>query len=276
MGGGQPGDTGVLRLSSGQAIAIVDTIKGGGPDEVIHVPAPGSALPEPGTELVAEIDWERRYRLMRMHTCLHLLCSIVPGAVTGGQVSDGRGRLDFDVPGSSLDKEAIASRLNALIAEAHPVGPRWITDEELAAQPELVRTMSVKPPSGMGRVRLIEIAGVDLQPCGGTHIRNTSRDRPGRGDQDREQGQAEPPRDPRFRRVREERADALRPSRSAGQHRVARRASRRPAYPGRRLLLQTAGDHPDRARGLRSRPHPGCGVLRHRRHRASRARACRT
>jgi len=173
-GGGQPGDTGVLRLASGQTLTIVDTIKGALLDEVIHVPAPGSALPEPGTELVVEIDWERRYRLMRMHTCLHLLCSVVPGAVTGGQVSDGRGRLDFDVPGSSLDKEAIATRLNALIAEAHPVAPRWITDEELAAQPELVRTMSVKPPSGMGQVRLMEIAGVDLQPCGGTHIRNTA------------------------------------------------------------------------------------------------------
>ena len=174
MGGGQPGDTGTLRLSSGQLIAIVDTLKGDAPDEVIHVPAPGSELPEPGTEVVAEIDWERRHRLMRMHTCLHLLCSIVPGAVTGGQVSDGRGRLDFDIPGSSLDKEAIASRLNALIAEGHPVGPRWITDEELVAQPELVRTMSVKPPGGTGRVRLMEISGVDLQPCGGTHIRNTA------------------------------------------------------------------------------------------------------
>jgi misacylated tRNA(Ala) deacylase len=174
MGGGQSGDTGVLRLVSGPVLAISDTIKGALPDEVIHVPAPGSALPETGAELVAEIDWERRYRLMRMHTCLHLLCSIVPGAVTGGQVSDGRGRLDFDVPGSSLEKEAIVSRLNALIAEAHPVGPRWITDEELAAKPELVRTMSVKPPSGMGQVRLMEIAGVDLQPCGGTHIRTTA------------------------------------------------------------------------------------------------------
>src|SRR6266480_3404286 len=172
-GGGQPGDTGVLRLSSGEPIAITDTIKGDRPDEVIHIPAPGSALPEPGTELVAEIDWERRYRLMRMHTCLHLLCSIVPGAVTGGQVSDGRGRLDFDVPGSSLDKAAIADRLNALIAAGHDVMPRWITDEELETRPELVRTMSVKPPSGVGRVRLMEVAGIDLQPCGGTHIRNT-------------------------------------------------------------------------------------------------------
>jgi misacylated tRNA(Ala) deacylase len=174
MGGGQPGDSGVLRLSSAQTIAIIDTIKGAAPDEVVHVLAPGSALPEPGTELVAEIDWERRYRLMRMHTCLHLLCAVVPGAVTGGQVSDGRGRLDFDVPGSSLDREAIAGRLNKLIAGAHSVGPRWITDNELAAQPDLVRTMSVKPPSGSGRVRLIEISGIDLQPCGGTHIRNTA------------------------------------------------------------------------------------------------------
>jgi misacylated tRNA(Ala) deacylase len=173
-GGGQPGDTGVLRLPSGRRIMIIDTIKGELPDEVIHVPAPGSTLPEPGTELIGEIEWDRRYRLMRMHTCLHLLCSLVPGAVTGGQVSDGKGRLDFDVPGSSLDKAAIAERLNTLIAEGRPVGPRWITDDELAAQPELVRTMSVKPPSGAGRVRLIEIAGIDLQPCGGTHIRNTA------------------------------------------------------------------------------------------------------
>jgi misacylated tRNA(Ala) deacylase len=178
MSGGQPGDTGTLRLSSGEAIAIVDTLKGEGPDEVIHVAAPGTALPPPGSDVTAEIDWPRRHRLMRMHTCLHLLCAVVPGAVTGGQVADGRGRLDFDVPGASLDKEAIAARLNALIAEGHAVRPRWISDEELAAHPELVRTMSVKPPSGAGRVRLIDIAGpngaVDLQPCGGTHIRNTA------------------------------------------------------------------------------------------------------
>jgi misacylated tRNA(Ala) deacylase len=177
-GGGQPGDTGRLRLASGETIAIVDTVKGDGPDEVVHVPAPGSAIPPEGTEVAAEIDWERRYRLMRMHSCLHLLCAVVPGAVTGGQVSDGRGRLDFDVPGSSLDKEAIVARLNELIAGGHTVEPRWITDDELAVRPELVRTMSVKPPSGAGRVRLMEVAGpdgsVDLQPCGGTHIRNTA------------------------------------------------------------------------------------------------------
>ena len=176
-GGGQPGDTGALRLASGETIAIADTIKGAGPDEVIHIPALGSPLPPPGTEVTAELDWERRYRLMRMHSCLHLLCAVVPGAVTGGQVSDGRGRLDFDVPGASLDKEAIAAQLNSLIAAGHAVTPRWITDEELEAHPELVRTMSVKPPVGAGRVRLMEVAGrdipIDLQPCGGTHIRNT-------------------------------------------------------------------------------------------------------
>jgi misacylated tRNA(Ala) deacylase len=176
--GGQPGDIGLLRLASGEIIAVIDTVKGEAPDEVIHVTAPGSALLAPGAELVAEIDWERRYRLMRMHTCLHLLCAVVPGAVTGGQVSDGRGRLDFDVPGASLDKDAIAAGVNRLIAEGHEVTARWIGDDELAARPELVRTMSVKPPVGAGRVRLMEIAGaggpIDLQPCGGTHIRNTA------------------------------------------------------------------------------------------------------
>src|ERR1700736_4443230 len=177
-GGGQPGDTGALRLASGDTIAIVDTVKGETADEVIHVPASGKQLPSPGTELTAEIDWEHRYRLMRMHSCLHLLCAVVPGAVTGGQVSDGRGRLDFDVPGASLDKEVIAAQLNALIAAGHDVTPRWITDAELETRPELVRTMSVKPPIGAGKVRLMEVTGpvaaIDLQPCGGTHIRNTA------------------------------------------------------------------------------------------------------
>ena len=176
-GGGQPGDSGVLRLASGETVAIADAVKGDS-DEVIHVPAPGAAVLAPGTEVTAEIDWERRHRLMRMHTCLHLLCAVVPGAVTGGQVSDGRGRLDFDVPGSALDKDAIAARLNELIAAGHEVTPRWITDEELNARPELVRTMSVRPPIGAGRVRVMEVAGpsglIDLQPCGGTHVRNTA------------------------------------------------------------------------------------------------------
>ena len=171
-GGGQPGDAGVLRWADGQA-RIVDAHKGEGQDEVLHVPAEGADLPEPGVQVEAEIDWERRHRLMRMHTCMHLLCALVTGDVTGGAVGDGKGRLDFNLPDTSLDKERIGAELNRLIAEDHEVRPRWITDEELAANPQLVRTMSVKPPMGAGKVRLLEIAGVDLQPCGGTHVRRT-------------------------------------------------------------------------------------------------------
>ncbi|WP_374652797.1 alanyl-tRNA editing protein [Dongia sp.] len=174
-GGGQPGDTGRLRLADGTSIEIVDTRKGAAPGEVLHVPADGSVPPTPGAEVTAEIDWDRRHRLMRMHTCLHLLCSLVKGDVTGGQIGDGKGRLDFNLaPETVLDKEALTGALNALIAGNHDVTPRWISDEELAARPELVRTMSVKPPSGQGKVRLLDIAGVDLQPCGGTHVRNSS------------------------------------------------------------------------------------------------------
>lgn len=173
-GGGQPGDTGRLRLDGGAVIEIVDTVKGSSHEDVVHVPKPGSPLPAIGARVTAEIDWDRRHRLMRMHSCLHLLCAVIKGDVTGGQVSDGKGRLDFNLPEQSLDKEAITSALNRLIAEDHPVQPRWITDEELAAQPDLVRTMSVKPPSGGGKVRLLDIVGVDLQPCGGTHVARTS------------------------------------------------------------------------------------------------------
>jgi len=172
MGGGQPGDMGTLALSDGRVLHIADTRKGEAPGEILHLPEPGQVLPRMGDRVVAEIDWARRYRLMRMHTCLHLLCAVVPAGVTGGQVGDGKGRLDFDTQ-DALDKERIAEGLNALIRGDHPVGVRWITDEELAAQPELVRTMSVKPPLGQGRVRLLEIAGVDLQPCGGTHVART-------------------------------------------------------------------------------------------------------
>lgn len=173
MGGGQPGDSGALRRADGTSIAIADTRKGAAPGEIVHVPAPGQALPRVGETVTAAIDWERRYRHMRMHTCLHLLCAVVPAGVTGGQVGDARSRLDFDSGDLALDKSVITEKLNALIAGGHAVAPRWITDEELAATPELVRTMSVKPPTGQGRVRLLDIAGIDLQPCGGTHIRNT-------------------------------------------------------------------------------------------------------
>lgn len=172
-GGGQPGDAGVLRRRDGSTVAIVDAVKDRATGEHLHLPAPLAPAPAVGERVSAEIDWERRYRHMRMHTCLHLLCAAVPGGVTGGSIAADRGRLDFDLPETTLDKDAIAATLNRLIAENHAVRPRWITDEELAAAPDLVRTMRVKPPAGQGRVRVLEIAGVDLQPCGGTHVRAT-------------------------------------------------------------------------------------------------------
>ena len=172
-GGGQPGDSGTLTLEDGTVLRVVDAVKGNDHEDVVHVLEDGTAPPAPGTKVVAEIDWDRRHRHMRMHTCLHLLCATVTGDVTGGQIGAEKGRLDFNLPDTQLDKEALTAELNRLIAEDHPVEPRWISDGELAAQPGLVRTMSVKPPSGGGRVRLLDIAGVDLQPCGGTHVSHT-------------------------------------------------------------------------------------------------------
>jgi misacylated tRNA(Ala) deacylase len=173
-GGGQPGDTGVLRLADGTALKVTDALKGVAPDTVAHVLEPGAQAPAPGTALVAEIDWERRHRHMRIHTCLHLLSAVLPYPVTGGQVAADKGRLDFDIPEAILDKDELTAKLNALIAVDHAVGQRWITDAELAAQPELVKTMSVKPPTGAGTVRLVEVEGLDLQPCGGTHVARTA------------------------------------------------------------------------------------------------------
>lgn len=173
MGGGQPGDTGLLRRADGGVVRITDTRKGAVPGEILHLPEPGAPALAVGEMVTAEIDWERRHRHMRVHTCLHLLSAVVTGGVTGGQIGDGKGRLDFDLPDTTLDKEKIQAKIARLIAENHKVGERWITDDELAAQPDLVRTMSVKPPSGQGRVRLLDIAGVDLQPCGGTHVAAT-------------------------------------------------------------------------------------------------------
>lgn len=172
-GGGQPGDTGYLRLASGETVRVVDTGKGAGPSEIYHITEQPVSESLVGQQVSAEIDWERRHRLMRMHTCLHLLCAVIPAGVTGGAVRDGSGRLDFDLPDSTLDKEQVTAELSRLIEEDHPVRPRWISDEELEARPELVRTMSVKPPVGQGRVRLLDIEGVDLQPCGGTHVART-------------------------------------------------------------------------------------------------------
>ncbi|WP_316977768.1 alanyl-tRNA editing protein [Shumkonia mesophila] len=172
-GGGQPGDAGTLRLGDGRSVAIVEARRDRESGDHLHVPAEGAPRPEVGAAVTAEIDWPRRHRLMRMHTAMHLLCALIPQGVTGGAVGEDKGRLDFDLPDTVLDKEQLTAALNRLIAEDHAVETRWITDAELAAKPDLVRTMSVKPPTGGGRVRLVEIQGVDLQPCGGTHVART-------------------------------------------------------------------------------------------------------
>jgi misacylated tRNA(Ala) deacylase len=170
-GGGQPGDRGRLVLEDGSALDVVDTIKGS--DGIVHRLAEGGILPEVGVRLRAELDWQRRHRLMRMHSAMHLLCRAVDCPVTGGQVGEARSRLDFDIGDARLDKEAIEARLAQWIADDVPIRHFWIDADELQARPELVRTMSVRPPTSSGRVRLVEIEGVDLQACGGTHVRRT-------------------------------------------------------------------------------------------------------
>ena len=171
-GGGQPGDTGVLRADDGAEIVVQGTRKGEAADDILHLLAPDQPAPAPGSRVTAVLDWERRHRHMRMHTCLHLLSAVVDAPVTGGQLTAEKGRLDFDLD-RKLEKAAVEEQLNALIARDLPVASRWISDEALAVQPELVRTMRVKPPTGHGRVRLIDVEGIDLQPCGGTHVART-------------------------------------------------------------------------------------------------------
>jgi misacylated tRNA(Ala) deacylase len=170
--GGQPGDAGALVSADGTRIPVVnavytDTAK----TEIAHVVEGGASAFKVGDAVTAEIDWDKRYARMRMHTALHLLSAVLPYAVTGGSVGDADGRLDFDIPEAGLDKGAIAAKLTEMIATDAAVTSRWITDAELEANPGLVKTMSVKPPMGTGRVRLIEIENLDLQPCGGTHVR---------------------------------------------------------------------------------------------------------
>ena len=172
LGGGQAGDTGRLLRAPGDALAIADTRKGETPDRVLHLPAPGGPLPQPGETVTLEIDWPRRYRLMRLHTALHLLSSVIPAPVTGGNITPEKARLDFDIDFSQLNAERIERETNALIAAGAATETVWITDAELDAQPDLVKTMSVQPPRGAGRVRLLKIPGIDLQPCGGTHVAN--------------------------------------------------------------------------------------------------------
>ena len=173
QGGGQGGDQGDLILDGGETVAIVNTVYASDRKTILHVPAEGAALPAAGENLVARIDWGRRYRRMRAHTALHLLSVVLPYPVTGGSVGEGEGRLDFDCE-ALLDKAEVELKLNELIVRDAPVTSRWISDEELAANPALVKTMAVKPPTGTGRVRLIAIENLDLQPCGGTHVARTA------------------------------------------------------------------------------------------------------
>jgi misacylated tRNA(Ala) deacylase len=171
LGGGQPGDSGVLRAADGREWRVTEARKGEG-GRVVHVLAAGVAPPQVGAAVEATIDWARRHAHMRMHTCLHLLGSVLRFGVTGGQIAADKGRLDFDTQ-EEIDKAAVTAAVNALVAANHAVSSMWITDEELDRQPELVRTLSVQPPRGAGRIRLLEIPGVDLQPCGGTHVAAT-------------------------------------------------------------------------------------------------------
>jgi misacylated tRNA(Ala) deacylase len=173
--GGQPGDSGLLRWDGG-AMRVQEAVKGEG-EAILHLPENGTALPPIGAVVTAEIDWPRRHRLMRMHTTLHLMCSLIPGAaVTGGAVGADKSRLDFDLPNPPA-KEELETKLNTLIAADHPVTAEWVEESVLDSNPDIVRTLSVKPPRGTGRLRLVRIGAgpvpIDLQPCGGTHVAQT-------------------------------------------------------------------------------------------------------
>ncbi len=172
-GGGQPGDVGVLVGPNGLKTKIATAVYSEDKSDIIHVLAEGETLPAVGDVVSVELDWDIRLKRMRIHTALHVLTTVLPYPVTGGAIGDGEGRLDFDIPDAGLDKDAITTELMRRINTEADVSYRWITDEELEANPSLIKTMSVKPPMGTGRVRLVEIAALDLQPCGGTHINNT-------------------------------------------------------------------------------------------------------
>jgi len=174
--GGQPADRGTLTTSAGVTVPIDNvTFTDPGKTEIAHFPTKGiPPAVEVGDTVRAAIDWPLRHARMRMHTALHLLSAVLPYPVTGGSVGEAESRLDFDIPEAGLDKDAITGKLADMIATDAAVSSRWISDTELEANPSLVKTMSVKPPMGTGRVRLIEIAGLDLQPCGGTHVRSTA------------------------------------------------------------------------------------------------------
>lgn len=178
-GGGQPGDSGALVAEDGSEVTVTEARKGAGPDDVLHKVPEDAALPAVGATVTAKIDWERRHKHMRMHTTMHLLCSMIHHGVTGGQVGAEKSRLDFDSGDHTYDKEELTNQLNILVEADHPVGDRWIEEAELDAKPEMVRTLSVQPPRGVGRIRLMAVGDgadggeVDLQPCGGTHVART-------------------------------------------------------------------------------------------------------
>lgn len=178
-GGGQPGDTGQI-VCAGHTIKIINTLKErkAGDAAIVHIPEPGTIVPNVGAKIEQHLDWERRFNHMRMHSALHLLSVVIPLAVTGGQISDIKGRLDFDMPDVLEDKSAVEEALNAFISRDLEISQDWMSSAELAANPQLVKTMAVKPPMDAGRVRLIRIGDkneqVDLQPCGGTHVQRTS------------------------------------------------------------------------------------------------------
>lgn len=176
--GGQPGDKGVLRFSGGECPIAATVYDATDKSMIVHVAAEGAAKPAVGESVTLALDWDTRLKLMRMHTALHLVCSLVKFPVTGGQIGADEGRLDFDIEdASAVDKDQLTTALQALVAANHPVTERWITDAELDATPGLVRTLSVQPPRGSGRIRLVMIGAdgaVDLQPCGGTHVRTTA------------------------------------------------------------------------------------------------------
>ena len=174
--GGQPGDTGFIERSDGSRIAVAATVTGETKDEIIHVPAPDQPLPAVGEAVRLAIDWERRHRLMRMHTACHLLSVVCPFPVTGAAVAEDDSRVDFDLTDTGFTKEEVTAKLMELVRADHPVFTRWIGEEELAANPGLVKSKNVRPPAGMGRIRLVCIgdnASVDSQPCGGTHVAGT-------------------------------------------------------------------------------------------------------
>ena len=175
--GGQPGDTGHFERADGSRVAIAATVTGETKDEIIHVPAPDQSMPAVGEKVKAIIDWDRRHLLMRMHTACHLLSVVCPFPITGAAVAEDDSRVDFDIPDTGYSKEEVTAKLMELVRADHPVSIEWITDEQLAANPGLVKSKNVRPPSGTGRIRLVligENAAVDSQPCGGTHVARTA------------------------------------------------------------------------------------------------------